>query len=285
MAARAAYGGNRWAGVNPNADHGWGGFQWPDGVPGNLLAVVTIPGGIKVVVRREIAELVGLAFAYIDQKWGRRFTRGWTGGYENRPISGTQSPSNHSKGKALDLDAQDNPMSHIWQCNIDPEIVAFLEEAGFYWGGRYSGKTDPMHFEFCLTPSQVPGRVTWVKTLLAQLGVVPATTPAQPAPSPAAPATPAAKPFPLPSGYYYGPKSGPNESVSNLVNPKPAWLQGLKDAQARLNVHLTRANLPLLKVDGEYGDKTRSALVWFQRIRGLNDDGLLGPKTWASLQQ
>ena len=37
MASRSDYGANPNAGVNVNADHGWGGYQWPAGVPSNLL--------------------------------------------------------------------------------------------------------------------------------------------------------------------------------------------------------------------------------------------------------
>ena len=38
-----------------------------------------------------------------------------------------------------------------------------------------------------------------------------------------------------------------------------------------------------LTVDGDFGAKTRDAVKKFQRLNGLEDDGIAGPKTWAAL--
>lgn len=299
MAARAEYGGNPHAGRNPNADNGWGGYQWPGGVPGNLLAVVTVPGGVRIVVRRELAELVSLNYQIAQVKYGRDFHVGWTGGYENRAIAGTNTPSNHSKGKAIDNDASRNPMSSIFQCDIPPGLVADWESTGWYWGGRYTGKTDTMHFEYCFGPGDVAGHVARARQILAAAGGQQAPAP-QPAPQPAAPApapsgnrgpAPSAAPgFPLPGGYYYGPRSGPNNSISNQVSVNPAWKQGLATAQARLNQHLAGSGVATIAADGLYGPQTEAALRWYQTARhnapfNLAIDGELGPATWASLWQ
>ena len=38
-----------------------------------------------------------------------------------------------------------------------------------------------------------------------------------------------------------------------------------------------------LATDGVFGDKTRSAVVAFQKAHGLSADGIIGPKTWNKL--
>ena len=73
MASQSAYGSNPNAGVNVNADHGWGGWQWPGGVPSDLLGTTSyqqVNGAkqiIRVTVRRELVGLFTLAFAIADQ--------------------------------------------------------------------------------------------------------------------------------------------------------------------------------------------------------------------------
>lgn len=51
-------------------------------------------------------------------------------------------------------------------------------------------------------------------------------------------------------------------------------------AQGLLNAH----GLDAGATDGIFGDRTRRAAVMFQKARGLTDDGVIGPKTWAKLQ-
>lgn len=57
----------------------------------------------------------------------------------------------------------------------------------------------------------------------------------------------------------------------------------VRDAQAALSAALRRAGLPAIAVDGDFGPATRTAVVWFQRLRGLEADGIIGPRTWAAL--
>jgi peptidoglycan hydrolase-like protein with peptidoglycan-binding domain len=39
-----------------------------------------------------------------------------------------------------------------------------------------------------------------------------------------------------------------------------------------------------LKIDGDYGGRTESAVKLFQKSHGLRIDGVIGPKTWAMLK-
>jgi peptidoglycan hydrolase-like protein with peptidoglycan-binding domain len=38
-----------------------------------------------------------------------------------------------------------------------------------------------------------------------------------------------------------------------------------------------------IAADGQFGSGTRNAVQNFQRSRGLDVDGVVGPKTWAAL--
>lgn len=54
-----------------------------------------------------------------------------------------------------------------------------------------------------------------------------------------------------------------------------AYLQGV------LRVRLGYA----VAVDGDFGEQTRDFVIWFQASHGLQADGIVGPKTWAVIDQ
>lgn len=95
-----------------------------------------------------------------------------------------------------------------------------------------------------------------------------------PAPAPAsAPAPVAAPPFPLPAGSYFGPRSGPAQSVSGYYSHRDdlrRWQQRMHDRGWTIGV------------DGLYGPNTAENARQFQREKGLEVDGLIGPQTWAA---
>lgn len=81
---------------------------------------------------------------------------------------------------------------------------------------------------------------------------------------------------------YYGPASGPVESVSGLnsnsLSPgdiTDKGSKGLKDFQGRMN-----ARGYSLKADGLFGDNTEVAVKNLQRLAGISQDGKIGPDTW-----
>jgi len=56
--------------------------------------------------------------------------------------------STHSWGIAIDLNPETNAQSTAG--DMAPEIVDIFRQAGFKWGGEWSGRDkDPMHFQFC----------------------------------------------------------------------------------------------------------------------------------------
>lgn len=77
--------------------------------------------------------------------------------------------------------------------------------------------------------------------------------------------------FPLPSGYYFGPYDGPEESISGRAGEPAAWTDGLRRWQQMAGV----------PADGIYGDATRRRAIEYQVPAGLLPDGKIGPKTWA----
>jgi len=93
--------------------------------------------------------------------------------------------------------------------------------------------------------------------------------------------------------------SGPGEVIQDYfvdLTPQPAhpgcayhwtrWLRSgakgedVRELQRRLNK--TGAHL---SIDGDFGKLTRDAVRVFQRARGLEDDGIVGPKTQAALNK
>jgi peptidoglycan hydrolase-like protein with peptidoglycan-binding domain len=74
--------------------------------------------------------------------------------------------------------------------------------------------------------------------------------------------------FPLPAGYYFGPRSGPMESVS-----------GYYGHRSDLAVWQSKVGL---KGDGLYGPLTAAATRALQTRKYLKVDGKIGPQTWAA---
>lgn len=83
---------------------------------------------------------------------------------------------------------------------------------------------------------------------------------------------------------YYSDSIVPTK-VENTINVKnkPTIKMGskgdwVKVAQARLVI-----NGYNIEVDGDFGPKTKEAVIKFQTSYGLEKDGIIGPKTWAKL--
>jgi peptidoglycan hydrolase-like protein with peptidoglycan-binding domain len=199
--------------------------------------------------------LVALLMEITEDLHGYYFRPDWCWSYANRAVTGSaKTPSNHSKGKAFDINAPVNPYSYTWQCDIPPAVVSLWESHGFYWGGRYTGQpTDPMHFEYLLTPASVAAKITSATNILKDAG----KEPGHPAPSPGVP--PASRP-PLARITYKG--------------------LNVKDYQVMLKV----AGAPqIIAVDGIIGPVTTQATDWLQNRGLLVNDRLVGPKTVAVL--
>ena len=85
------------------------------------------------------------------------------------------------------------------------------------------------------------------------------------------PKTPTAPKFPLPKGYYFGPKSGPKSSVSGYYSHRSdlkRWQQRMKDRGWSITP------------DGLYGPATAKVARQFQAEKKLAVDSLIGKRTW-----
>ncbi|MET0787493.1 MAG: M15 family metallopeptidase [Paenisporosarcina sp.] len=255
-------------------DRGWG-DGWPNCQTSKITQIdvggTKFPGG----VRTEIAELVtrlvqetknrGYVFGNVnDPNYGC-----W--GYMCRAIRGTQTPSNHSWGLAIDINAPTNPHKAP---PIVTDMPSWMPELwtsyGFRWGGTYSTRPDAMHYEFMGTPADAVSQTERARQ--ANLGGQ-APQPIPPPPPQPQPTVPA---FPFPKGHWMGVESNdPKNHSGALSKDKP----GVKQYQQRMKDRGWNVG----SVDGIFGPKTKEITVSYQKEKNLTADGLAGEKTWHSI--
>lgn len=143
------------------ADRGWG-PGWP--TDNRRKCGWVVGGGVRLLVRAEIVELVSIL---LEQTVGRGYQlhSGQCWGYANRAIAGTNRPSNHSWGLAIDLNSTTNPMGPTLVTDMPAWMVGMWTECGFRWGGAYQGRKDAMHFEYMGSPSDVARDTTTARRL------------------------------------------------------------------------------------------------------------------------
>lgn len=219
---------------------------WGPGWPTNNSSKMTVVrgGGIALSVRRELAPLIGWLVNETTAR-GYAFRHGECWGFANRAIRGSQRPSNHSWGLAVDLNSLSNPMQKTLKTDMPDWMVELWTSHLFRWGGAYQGRKDAMHYEFMGTPDDAA-------RLISQLG---------------APSGPVDTPSPT------KPTGGAGPLLKRRANGPD-----VRRLQERLSAHGAS-----LRVDGDFGPATEAAVKAFQRQRGLTPDGIVGPKTWAAL--
>lgn len=91
-------------------------------------------------------------------------------GYNYRKIRGSQTQySNHASGTAVDFNADQHPLgtpaSETFTAGQIKACHAIVEECGgvVRWGGDYSGRKDPMHWEIVGTAKQVAALAAKIK--------------------------------------------------------------------------------------------------------------------------
>jgi hypothetical protein len=177
---------------------GAGGTYAPGTLPETpQLATVTAPGGAKFQVAATAAERFQGLVTDLEAE-GYKLDPATSGGYNKRFIAGTQTPSHHAYGTAVDVNWSRNPQGGT-SSDIPADLARRLAaKHGLVWGGDWSGKTrDPMHFEVprgasASAPPVVAAPVVPALAANPNAGPRVGTAPTAPAVAPAT--TPAADP-------------------------------------------------------------------------------------------
>ena len=269
---------------NPRTYQGHGGVDFPqdggtpiravaDGVVGLLSS--TPRGGCIIWVdhdRGSFLKPVGVGYAHMNDfsgcpAKGTRVTAGQVIGYVGK--LGANSTGNHLHIEMADEAGE----AAVWRY-FDRNAVIGGPARG---GNQTARPTQDIQRLVGADPDNDYGPDTTAKVKLWQAanglepdGVWGPLSDAKGFPVPAAPAAPA---FPLPDGWYFGPRSGPEWSVSGYFSHGDslrAWQQRMADRGWTINP------------DGRYGDQTEAVARAFQAEKGLEVDGKIGPATWAA---
>lgn len=144
-----------------SSQNGWPAFSgW--GQDGSATAVVPgtsvkIQGGLRAgdvsTVLLDFAAWFHRNIEALDQRacWG----------IDIRTIRGSSATSNHQSGTAMDLNANRHPLGSQPGDNYSSSQIAAIRaklrtyDGVIRWGGDYSGRKDPMHFEINASTSAV----------------------------------------------------------------------------------------------------------------------------------
>ena len=131
------------------------------GSKGFDIATVEVPQleGVKGAGKRGqvlVNALLSYKLFELFQAWEDRglmlLVLSWDGGYVPRFVRGSRfNLSNHAWGTAFDVNASHNPLGKQGPAVGEIGSTWLLAEAaaqlGWYWGGWFPGRPDPMHFE------------------------------------------------------------------------------------------------------------------------------------------
>ncbi|GAB1642522.1 M15 family metallopeptidase [Krasilnikovia sp. MM14-A1259] len=95
-------------------------------------------------------------------------------GWFVKPIEGTRIVSNHASGTAIDLNADKHPMGVAAARTMTAKQIAacraIVRASGgvVRWGGDYTGRPDPMHWEIVGSPAATAALATKLRTPAVQ---------------------------------------------------------------------------------------------------------------------
>jgi hypothetical protein len=210
------------------------------------LAPFKVPGtDVTLSLRKETAPLL-LEFAAWFHRNIEALVKGECWGHAYRAVRGSTTPSFHSAGIAIDLNAPRHVLGKRGTYLPASKVTAIRAKArslGLRWGGDYTNRADEMHFEIIVDRAAA---LDLVKRLQA-----------------AAKAKPTANPWET----YVKARPGTRTLALYSRGDDVKFLQrflGLAD-------------------DGSYGTATQNKVKGYQKMRGLTADGVTGPLTWRSI--
>ena len=107
-----------------------------------------------VQVHRKCADSLKTVFDDIALQVGHDWTKlplgatAFDGSYNYRPVRGSANLSCHAFGAAIDMDAAHNPMNYDHKTAMSDIVIGAFKRQGWYWGGDFHSRQDPMHFQF-----------------------------------------------------------------------------------------------------------------------------------------
>lgn len=117
-------------------------------VPADIEAA--IPAAPKrVYCNKDLVKPLEQAFRNLIARGLAKELRTWDGCFNIRRKKGNPSPSLHSWGLAIDVNAAWNGWNR--PPTLTPEFVQAFKDAGFDWGGDWKTK-DGMHFQLAKLP-------------------------------------------------------------------------------------------------------------------------------------
>lgn len=218
------------------------------------LRTYTVPGtSVRLSVRSDIAPLlIGAAAAYNQRV--QRLHVGWNWGYAYRLVRGGTTPSFHSAGIAIDLNAPAHPIGTSPSANYSAAQIAqcraIARQFGLRWGGDYSGRKDGMHFEVILPHAAA---VALARRIQGGGG----------GGAPIAPPKPAGPPG----------------------TPFPGTLRSGMTSHSVLGLQHRLVNIGAIRVvqNSHFDAVTLSAVRSFQQRHHMAVDGVVGPATWQAI--
>lgn len=107
----------------------------------DMVTLKTASGKTYQVNKQYAAQFAG----FVAELESRGYKINSIGGYSDRNIAGTDIPSFHAQGAAIDINPGSNPVNG-GRTDLPSDVAAIAAKYGLGWGGNWKSKKDPMHF-------------------------------------------------------------------------------------------------------------------------------------------